>query len=136
MKPSIFVYFGFLTFSGLSLASCIALPVFVSSPDVKFDRIVNSSGRDVSAGLWREGDEVILRGEIEPVPRNKYPVLGHLDIVIVGPDGTTVECVTARPRNRINNIRNPYSAVLANVPIRGSVLRISSHDDNCHQGRR
>ncbi len=117
-----------------TVSSCAWISTYVPAPDVQIEAISNQTGRVVSAGFWRDGSQLSLRGEVAANPVSKSILRGHLDIEVVDSTGTEVVCLIAKPRMRPRQVHKPYSVKLRTLPEPGSTVRIRHHLDLRHEG--
>jgi len=102
---------------------------------VLFDRVPSAEVLVSEVHAYEEGDALIVYGKVKRAPANCCDAArGHLDVVVVGPDGAVLDAVSLvySPRN-IPKVRTRSSRFATRLPYAvpaGTTLRLAYHDDH------
>lgn len=89
----------------------------------------SSGGVHVSrVDVYQDGETLLVEGLLRRSPALKTRSVGHVDVSVVGPDGSMLAKKSLRRIWRHCSSSTGFAAKLALVPPEGSTVRVSVHD--------
>ena len=116
-----------------SLSGCALVSTCVEAPGIDIDKPSTLTARVVSAHLWRDGQQLSLRGQVVSIPVSRSRLRGHLDIAIARPDREDITCLTTRPMFGARHTRKYYSVDVDEMPPPASQIRVWHHPTQQHE---
>lgn len=102
---------------------------------VQFERMPSADVLVSEVHAYEDGDTLVVYGKVKRTAANCCDaVRGHLDMVVVGPDGSVLDAVSLvyNPRN-IPKVRTRSSRFTTRLPYTvpaGATLRLAYHNDH------
>lgn len=95
---------------------------------VSVERVPSDQARISRIYMLKKAEGILVEGELRPNRMTRAKPPGHVVVEVIGPDGTTVERVSAHYR-RTGKVNKPaqryaFSVPLAGVPPAGSTVRV------------
>lgn len=110
------------------LAGCAANRVDLVRTEGVRVKILSAKGFSYvsDATVYREDQKVLVAGHVTSVLRS--PVLMHVDVVVISPDGTPLAEAQSRAIHSIGRgTRTPFWVILPAAPPEGAVVSVALH---------
>jgi len=117
----------FVLIGVLATSACTNIPTRVHDSGVRIEAISNGTANIRSAAFWRDHDGLSLRGEVSATAIDEDSLVGHIDISITMPDGSSTVCTTAEQDKDSKQAFKPFTHRFESLPPRGSFLRVWHH---------
>lgn len=99
---------------------------------IEVEKVASSQATITSVRVIQEGEEMLIRGQVQRRPIGRGPIPGHIDLEVIGPDGGVLELATLDHHRR--SVRSRYAefhGTLTTTPPAGSTIRVT-HDTRAH----
>ncbi|MFH1217285.1 MAG: hypothetical protein V1706_12355 [Pseudomonadota bacterium] len=132
---NIYSVISFLTAIGMTIftSGCTTLGSNLTQNDAVKIKIFEASNTIVvsSVNVYEQNEKLVVFGSMNRTFGYRGKIRGHVDIDVIGPDGTTLTTQTTAhpfPGNSHANARySRFFAYLDSVPPAGSVIQVAAH---------
>ena len=110
------------------LSACAFIPQLVKTPSIEIYTVSSPRVNILSARLWRTDSRITLEGKVRGKPGSKRSISGHIEVVIISPEGKPMACLMTRAKQNFRSFRERYFVELEHMPSTDSRIVISYQD--------
>lgn len=132
------LFSAFCSMGALGQAGCMLNRVdLVENGTVRTERAVPKNLHMPAPRVWQDDGETIVYGQVRRNPSASGMIRGHVDVMVIDPEGTVLQSTSTRHSPGDVPIRrwhgSSFKAKLAGVPPPGSTVRVVYHLTQKHQ---